>query len=161
MGKGSGSTRASSSGNPKGLTKPYEVNGVSYTEKEFLEKFTEPSQSKTIGGGDYKMEYNEANNAIILINKMKAPAKGETTRVALPGGYSATIRNLEPGYGKGGFLQSNIYNAEGEKMGGVSDHRERYGSNGMADFGTKKEALEAVKDAMASWIRIRMMGLKY
>lgn len=141
MAKGSGTTKGGNKSNPKGLVSS--------------------SPAKITGGGDYKMAYDEAQSAVSIINKMKAPAVGETNRVQLPGGYYATISNLRPGYGKGGFLQSNIYNSNGDKMGGVSDHRERYGSIGMAEFGTKKEALDAVKDAMASWIRIRMMGLKY
>ena len=49
MGKGNGSTRASSSGSPRGLVTNIVINGQRYpdmTEREFMERFTAPSETE-------------------------------------------------------------------------------------------------------------------
>ena len=153
MGKASGSTRNSSATSPKGL---------SSIPESVVEQAASNLRNSIEARRSAEDELREnADDAIKVINKIKVPAVGSTNRVTLPGGYEATIRHAHAGYGKGGILESEIYTPQGERVGGIANHRERFGSNGMAEFGTKSEAARAVREAMVDWIRIRFKGARY
>ena len=104
---------------------------------------------------------NNADNAIKAINKMKSPKFGQPTSLELPGGYIAEIKMLRPAYGQGGLIESEIWTPQGQRVGGIANHRERFGSNGYATFGSKSDAMRSVKDSMTSWIRVRFKGDRY
>ena len=107
------------------------------------------------------MSASDADTALRSIGKMRAPAMNSTNEIELPGGYRAQIRHMKAGYGSGGLLESDIIDPSGNKVGGVANHRERYGSNGYATFASKSEALNDVRDAMQSYIRIKFKGERY
>ena len=154
MGKTSGVTRASASHSPRGLTSGF-PEGVINQAADNLRASIEARQS-----AEDELR-NNADNAIKAINKMKSPKFGQPTSLELPGGYIAEIKMLRPAYGSGGLIESEIWTPQGDRVGGIANHRERFGSNGMATFGTKAEALRSVKDSMTSWIRVRFKGARY
>lgn len=155
MAKSSGSTRASASNNPRGL-------GASGFPQEVINNAAADLRAsiETRRSAEDELR-SRADDAIKTIRSMKAPKMDERSTVELPGGYRAQITLRKPGYGSGGILESEIFTPQGDRVGGIANHRERYGSNGMATFSSKSEAFRSVRDSMTDWIRIRFKGDRY
>ena len=154
MGKSSGSTRSSSSNSPKGLSSGFPQDVIEQAALNLRASIDARRNAEE------ELRAN-SNSAISTIRKIKSPKMGETSSVELPGGYKAQITLRTAGYGSGGIYESEIYTPQGDRIGGIANHRERFGSNGMATFSTKSEALSSVKESMIDWIRIRFQGAKY
>ena len=91
MGKGNGSTRASSSGSPRGLNANYTVNGERMTEREFLERYTDYEQGRV-----HDTSFSRFSK-LIDFNDEGQMVNGGSYSIETDDGYTMRL-NLENGY---------------------------------------------------------------